>query len=235
MSNLVHSHTEKQLLHSQFIKIGTIAFFSRLVLNTAKRFPYPFAPALSRGLRVHLTSITSLIALNQAAAILGLIIAPMGDRLGYKRMMLAGMAMLIIGMLVTGCLPIYGIVLFAFFLTGLAKNTFDPAIQAYVGERTPYSRRGLAIGILELSWAGSTLIGIPFIGFLINDFGWKSPFFFISGTGVICFVFLMLVIQRDSKRTHKAFSSLFFLKALKQLIRQSQSLAQSLCHYIATQ
>ena len=38
----------------------------RLVLNTARRFVYPFAPALSRGLGVPLTAITSLIAINQA-------------------------------------------------------------------------------------------------------------------------------------------------------------------------
>jgi MFS transporter, DHA1 family, inner membrane transport protein len=33
------------------------ATFFRLVLNTARRFVYPFAPALSRGLGVSLSSI----------------------------------------------------------------------------------------------------------------------------------------------------------------------------------
>ena len=48
----------------------------RLVLNTARRFAYPFAPALSRGLGVPLTAITSLIAVNQATSILGFVFGP---------------------------------------------------------------------------------------------------------------------------------------------------------------
>ncbi len=46
---------------------GTLisAAFLRLAMNTARRFAYPFAPALSRGLNVPLMAITSLIAVNQ--------------------------------------------------------------------------------------------------------------------------------------------------------------------------
>ena len=43
------------------------ATLSRLVLNTGRRFAYPFAPALSRGLGVDLTAITSIIAVSQSS------------------------------------------------------------------------------------------------------------------------------------------------------------------------
>ena len=48
------------------------AVFCRVILNTARRFAYPFAPAISRGLGVSLTAVTSIIAVNQASALLGL-------------------------------------------------------------------------------------------------------------------------------------------------------------------
>lgn len=233
MSNPFPSNEYNRNITGQLLKISSVALLSRLLLNTAKRFPYPFAPVLSRGLGVPITAITSLIALNQAAAILGVIIAPLGDRLGYRRMMLAGMTMLIIGMLIAGFLPLYGIVLIALFLTGLAKNTFDPAIQAYVGERIPYSKRGLAIGILEVSWASSTLIGIPIIGFLINGLGWRSPFFFIGGMGLVCFTFLILFIKKDNKLPHRSFSLLFFWEALKQLVRHRASFGVLIFAFLA--
>ena len=223
MSNSFPTDEYNRKLPGQLLKVSSVAVFSRFLLNTAKRFPYPFAPVLSRGLGVPLTAITSLIALNQAAAILGVILAPLGDRLGYRRMMLAGMAMLITGMLIAGFLPLYGIVLIALFLTGLAKNTFDPAIQAYVGERIPYSKRGLAIGILEFSWASSALIGIPIIGFLINGLGWRSPFFFIGGMGFICLALLIIFIKKDDKLPRRSFSLLFFWEALNQLVRHRSS------------
>jgi hypothetical protein len=46
------------------------AALARLFLNTARRFAYPFAPALARGLDVPLTHVTSLVALNQGTGLL---------------------------------------------------------------------------------------------------------------------------------------------------------------------
>jgi len=224
MSHSFNSKRYSEKTPVQLLKVSSVGVFSRLLLNTAKRFPYPFAPVLSRGLGVPITAITSLIALNQAAAVLGVILAPVGDSFGYRRMMLAGIAMLITGMLIAGFLPVYGIVLVGLFLTGLAKNIFDPAIQAYVGERIPYSKRGLAIGILEFSWASSTLIGIPILGLLINGLGWRSPFFAIGGVGLICFALLIIFIDRDDRLPESSFSLLFFWDALNQLVRQRSSL-----------
>lgn len=148
----------------------------RLVLNTARRFAYPFAPALSRAMGVPLTHITSIIAANQASGVLALFFGPVADRLGYRFMMLLGLFLLASGMLAAALLPFYAVVLIALFLAGLGKNIFDPAIQAYVGERVSYERRGLAIGLIETSWAASTLVGIPLAGLLMEWHGWRSPF-----------------------------------------------------------
>ena len=148
----------------------------RLILNTARRFAYPFAPALSRAMGVPLTHITSMIAVNQASGLFALFFGPYADRMGYRLMMLLGLFMLAVGMLAAAVLPFYGVVMMALFLAGLGKNVFDPAIQAYVGERVPYERRGLVIGLIETSWAASTLVGIPLVGLLISWQGWRSPF-----------------------------------------------------------
>lgn len=118
-----------------------------------------------------LTAITSLIAVNQVTGVLSPVFSPLGDRWGYRAMMLAGLAMLTGGMLVGGLLPVYGMVLLGLFLAGLGKSVFDPALHAYVGERVPYQRRGLAIGMLEFAWAGSALVGIPLVGLLMERLG----------------------------------------------------------------
>jgi len=154
------------------------AISCRLVLNTARRFTYPFAPVLSRGLDVPLTAVTFLIAVNQVTAIPGMLFGPLSDRVGYRLMMLCGLGMLAMGMFAVGLLPFYGIVMAGLFLSGLGKSIFDPAIQAYVSERVPYQRRGLVIGFLEFSWAGSTLVGIPLLGLIIEGWGWRAPFFY---------------------------------------------------------
>jgi len=192
------------------------ASLGRLALNTARRFVYPFAPALARGLGVPLTSIASIIAMNQAAGILVLFAGPLADRVGYKIMMMAGLGSLIVGMFAAGMMPFYGVVMAALLLAGIGKSIFDPALQAYVGKRFPFRQRGLIIGILEISWAGSTLVGIPIMGLIIQHMGWKISFFVIGSVGFLSMAALFFLIPRDHN-TAEAGKHFSLLSAWKKL------------------
>jgi len=181
------------------INVGA-AGICKFILNTTRRFVYPFAPVLSRGLGVPLTAITSLIALNWAAGSLAIFAGPLADRLGYRLMMITGMVLLAVGLLVSGLLPLYAVVLVALFLAALGKAVFDPAVQAYVSDHVPYRRRGLVIGVLEFSWAGSALLGIPALALIIDRFGWRSPFFvmgLLAVLGIALLVLLIPPVERD--------------------------------------
>ena len=187
---------------------------SRLVLSTARRFAYPFAPVLSRGLGVPLTSITSLIAINWATSLLGIFFGPLADRFGYRKMMVLGLAVLAVGMLMGGFWPVYAAILMALFLSGLGKIIFDPAVQAYVSERVPYRRRAAAIGFLEISWAGSTLVGIPLIALLIDHLGWRSPFFAMGVSGLLAIIAVFVLFPADDTSTAKPGQAVSFSKVL---------------------
>jgi DHA1 family inner membrane transport protein len=184
--------------HALAWQAGT-ATLCRLVLNTARRFPYPFAPVLGRGLGVPLTAVTSLIAVNQATSVLGIFFGPTADRLGYRRMMLAGLGTLALGMFAGGLVPLFPVVLAGLVLGGLGKTAFDPAIQAYVGDRVPFNRRGMVIGILEFSWAGSILMGIPLLALIIERSGWRAPFFVLGGFSLIGAAALVRVMPTDTR------------------------------------
>lgn len=201
-----------------------VAMLCRLALNTARRFAYPFAPALSRGMGVPLTAVTSIIAVNQSTAILGMFFGPLADRLGYRLMMYSGLGMLVLGMFAGGLLPFYGVVMAALFLAGMGKSIFDPAIQAYISQRVPFHRRGLFIGLIEFSWAGSTLVGIPLVGLLIEYMGWRAPFFAMGGIGLIGMVALKILMPKGGKKTIRHQSASGFLKAWAKLCRDRHAL-----------
>ena len=222
MSHRSTSLTPGQQSSSLIWKV-CVATLCRLVLNSARRFAYPFAPALSRGLGVPLTAITTIIAANQSTAIIGMFFGPLADRLGYRLMMLAGLGVLVVGMFAGSFFPFYGVILVALFLAGLGKSIFDPALQAYVGERVPFHRRGLIIGVLELSWAGSTLVGIPLIGLLIEYLGWRAPFFALGGVGLIGIAALRFVIAKDGKKTVMHQTAGIF-NAWRQLVQERAAL-----------
>ncbi len=202
----------------------TVATLFRLVLNTARRFAYPFAPVLSRELAVPLTAVTSLIAVNQATAIVAMFFGPAADRWGYRLIMIIGLAMLSVGMLAGGFFPFYSMILVTLILAGLGKSLFDPALQAYVSEQVPFQRRGTVIGILEFAWAGSTLIGIPLVGVMMEKFGWRSPFFVMGLLGLLGILALMLLFPAqtpsDKSREHRV----TMRTAWKQLGRQRPAL-----------
>jgi DHA1 family inner membrane transport protein len=201
-----------------------VATLARLVVNTSRRFAYPFASALSRGLGVPLAAITSLIAVNQATGVLSPVFGPLGDRWGYRVMMLAGLGMLTGGMLAGGLLPTYGVVLPALFLAGLGKSVFDPALQAYVGQRVPYQRRGLAIGLIEFAWAGSALVGLPLVGLLIEQIGWRAPFFVLGGLALLSMVALRALLPDDSHQQRDIKGPASFREAWRRLSRERAAL-----------
>jgi len=201
-----------------------IATLCRVIFNTSRRFAYPFAPVLSRGLGVELTAITSLIAANQATALFGIFFGPVADRLGYRLMMLAALAMLTLGMFAGGFFPFYGVILVALFLAGTGKTIFDPAVQAYASERVPFKKRGFVIGLIEYSWSASTLVGIPLVALLIDRFGWRSPFFVLGGLSLVGMVMLAVVIPRDNKKNTSHQTSMNLWGVWRQLLKKRTAL-----------
>lgn len=181
---------------AEFISITT---FTKLLFNITRRLIYPFAPEFARGLNVELSAITSVIAINQATSLLGPIGAGFADRYGYRILMLFSLGMLTIGTFAIGLIPIYSVLVIGLFLAGLAKSIFDPSLQAFIGNFVPYEKRGQIIGITELAWAGSTLIGIPLAGVVIEQFSWQTPFFIISGLSLVCFFIILKIMPKDEK------------------------------------
>jgi len=177
------------------VELAAVAL-ARFVLNTTRRFGYPFAPALARGLDVPLTSVTSLVALNQGTGLLSPLLGPLSDRWGPRTMMLIGLTWLAAGMLAAAALPFYATVTLALLLAGIGKSCFDPAVQAFIGARVSWERRGLAIGLVEFAWAASSLVGIPLVGWLIGRHGWRSPFLVLGICAVASFALLALLLPR---------------------------------------
>ena len=173
----------------------------KLLLNTGRRFIYPFAPALSRDLAVPLSGITTIIATSQAVSLLGLFSGPLADRIGYRLMMQAGLAMLALGMLICGLLPDYWPLFLGLVIASFGKTVFDPAIQAFIGQTVPFEKRGRVIGLLEMSWAGSTLLGIPAFALIIDRAGFRASFLLLALLGAVGWLSIARIIPSRQAET----------------------------------
>ena len=173
--------------------------FLRTILNTAHRMVYPFLPVFARGLGVDLTSMSLLMTARSLLGITSPLFAPMADRRGRKFGMLVGVVIFTFGVGLVTIHPSFWTLAIALMLAMVGKYMFDPAMQAYFGDRIPYHQRGTALAVTEVAWSMSFIVGVPVVGFLIDRFGWSAPFpiFTIFGL-VIFFVIWRIVPAEDS-------------------------------------
>jgi DHA1 family inner membrane transport protein len=209
----------------QFYAFISITTFTKLLMNVTRRMIYPFAPEFARGLGVELSSITSVIALNQATALLGPVGASFADKYGYKLLMLLSLVFLTIGTFAAGFIPLYSVLMLCLFLAGLAKSIFDPTLQAFIGKYIPFEQRGKVIGITELAWAGSSLMGIPVAGLIIERFSWQTPFWILGILSIVCFGLILKLMPKDPPREKESKkTSPSFLANWKTIIKNREVL-----------
>jgi len=171
---------------------------ARITLNIVYRITYPFLPVIARGLGVNLTSAGLLVTARAAGGLTSPIFGPLSDTWGRKRLLLVGVAFLIVGAAICAALPYYAAFLAAFVTFGLAKAIFDPTMQAFIGDRVPYERRGRVMGITELSWSAAWLLGVPSAGWFIARAGWQSPFAMLAVLGAAGLLLIAWLLPRDA-------------------------------------
>ena len=177
---------------------------TRVVLGTMFRMVYPFLAVFARGIGVDLPTISLALTLRSFTGIFGPFLAYVGDSRGRKVGMLTGLAVFILGLVVVMIWPTFPAFLAALVLSMLGKYIFDPSMQAYLGDRVAYQRRGRVLAITELSWSLSFLVGVPAMGFLIARHGWQAPFPVLALLAVLAFGVLAWMLPFDSVRSDKA-------------------------------
>jgi predicted MFS family arabinose efflux permease len=170
---------------------------TRVVINTMIRMVYPFLPVFGRGLGVDLALLSLAVTFRSAAGVFGPFLAAVADRRGRKAGILFGISLFTIGAALLGFWPGYPAFVLTLVLTILGNFVFIPSMQAYLGDRVPYARRGMALALTEFGWSLSFILGVPLMGFLIARWGWVAPFPFLSVAGLLSLALLAWLLPRD--------------------------------------
>jgi predicted MFS family arabinose efflux permease len=176
---------------SNATELATLTF-ARLVINMTRRFPYPFLPEISRQLGVSLDSVQNVMAVNAGVGVGSPLLGPIGERYGRKRVMMGTLILMMLASVFGAVVPQFGLFAGVMIAFGIVKMVFDPATSAYIADHIPYERRGTAIGVTELSWAGSLLVAAPIVGYLLGASGLQSVFLMLL---VACLLALAAVYR----------------------------------------
>ena len=173
---------------------------TRLVINTSIRMVYPFLAIFASGMNVEIGLISLALAISMATSAVGPFLAPIADRRGRKTGMLIGLVIYLAGTLLAGLWPGYPTFFLSILLGNLGNNVFVPALQAYLGDHTPYEKRGLYLAIAEVPWALSFILLIPLAGLIIEKVAWYAPFWFLSALVLVMIGLIVWLIPNEIPR-----------------------------------
>jgi predicted MFS family arabinose efflux permease len=180
------------------LRLQVVVFTAtRVLLSTMHRMIYPFLLTFGRGLGVDMAAITLAVTARSLAGASGPFLAWVADNHGRKVGMIFGLGLFVLGTSLVVIWPTYPIFFLALILTVLGRYVFDPAMQAYLGDRVPYDRRGRVTGITEMGWSLAFILGVPLMGFLIARRGWMAPFPVLAILGLVAIGALAWLVPRD--------------------------------------
>lgn len=216
-----------------------ILVLTRLFINMTRRFHYPFLPAISKELGVGLQSVQNTVAAQSGIGITSPFFGSFSDQYGRKRVILACLVLMLIAAIFVAGLPTYWVFAVAVVAFGFSKIIFDPTLQAYIADNVPYRRRAFAIGISELSWAGSLFVVAPLAGWLLGSYGLSSIFIalsiFSSFSILLIWRFLPADDPSESKYSRPQFSPLLILRIMRESKAATGALFYSLLFVAANE
>lgn len=130
----------------------------------------------------------------------GPFMAALLEVLGLKKMMLASMATLLFGLLLTYLMnQSWQLIIIWGIIIGLGSGLFLTVLSPYVANHWFKEKRGLATGILTASTAMGQLILLPVLAMIIEAYSWRWAIALIINLGIIMFIIIFLFMKNSPK------------------------------------
>jgi len=138
-------------------------------------------------------------------SIFALITGPISDKIGRRRILLAGCGAMAVALLLHSLADSFLSLLSMRAVAGAAGGMLSGAAVAYVGDYFPYERRGWANGWVMSGIAFGQIVGIPIGTVLADQFGFRAAFLMFGGTMAMAVLLIWHFVpqpdvQRDRQR-----------------------------------
>jgi DHA1 family inner membrane transport protein len=166
------------VLASGMFAIGTDSFVVAGVLGQVSS---------SLGVSIALAGqMVTLYALSYA--LLSPVIAATAAHWPRKRLLLAGLAVFVVGNVITAVAPSIELVLASRLLAGLGAAMFSPTATATGASLVPPEQRGRALAIVIAGLSSATALGAPLGTFIGGWLDWRATMWFVAIVGTIAAV-----------------------------------------------
>lgn len=133
-----------------------------------------------------------------ASAVIVPIVGKFSDMFGRRPFYLGGLAVFMLGAVLSGMAQDFWFLVFSRALQGLGMGTLMPLSQTIIGDIIPPRQRGRYQGIMGAVFGLSSVAG-PLLGGSITDaFGWRWLFYLTLPLGILAFAFIWRHLHLDT-------------------------------------
>ncbi len=123
----------------------------------------------------------------------------LGDIIGRRRLLLAGILLFTVASVLCGVAPTLWLLIAARAAQGLGAAIMMALTMAFVGETVPKARTGSAMGLLGTMSAIGTALGPSLGGALIAGFGWRAIFLVNVPLGILALLLAYRYLPADRR------------------------------------
>jgi benzoate transport len=137
------------------------------------------APLLAKAWSLDNLALGTLLSMGLAGMVVGsMLLAPLSDVIGRKRMILVSLLILTLGMIGAACTQNATQLGVLRLFTGLGIGAMIPALNTMSAEYAPPERRAFAVSLMAVGYPIGTTVGGLFCVVLLGWFDWRAIFVF---------------------------------------------------------
>jgi DHA1 family inner membrane transport protein len=149
----------------------------------------PFLPAISDDIGVGVPVLGQIATLTfLMTALGGLLVGPLADSLGHRRMILAGLVTTIVSAAGTALAPEFTTVALTRMLGGVGGSIASGVPLAVAGSRFAGDARRRSLSIVTATVAAGAVVGAPLLTSIGAFFSWRAAFGFVAVVAVLALI-----------------------------------------------
>lgn len=212
------STTDAKLTRADWLVIASLSMASMLgTLNNAAL--NPFLPDVAKEMNSTVPVLGQTVTIMFiVSALIGLVAGPLADHYGHRRLLMIGLAALVVNALGTALAPDFVSLFLVRLAGGFAGAVLSGVALAIAGTRFTGEVRRRAVSLAAASMAGGPILGVPLLTTVGGTFGWRWAFAVFAVVAIIGMLLIRKVLAPDPPREVGRFQLSSVLAAYKPIL-----------------
>lgn len=186
----------------------------------------PFFPLIAADLHISVGLLGQIPAASMlAAAVLSLVVGPLADNSGHRRLLLVGTLAVVVSAFGTALAPSFAILLLVTLIAAVSRAIIQPVALAITGTRFSGVAQRRAISLVVAAAAGAPIAGVPALTAIGGAFGWRAAFGALAAAALVVSALALRVIPPDPAHSGARPSWRSVFAAYPPLLRHAPALS----------